>query len=118
MMKVSSPYPEEVAMAHPRILAFVLAGGKGERLATAYRLPFRNPQCLLVGRNRIVDFVLSNLVNSRTSIQSICWCSTKSQSLIEHRASKLGALVDEPRPFCGLLFAADANGSRVVSGYG
>ncbi|MFO0752215.1 MAG: glucose-1-phosphate adenylyltransferase [Thermodesulfovibrionales bacterium] len=69
-------------MAHPSILAFVLAGGKGERLfpLTAFR---SKPAVPFGGRYRIADFVLSNLVNSR--IYSIyLLVQYKSQSLIEH----------------------------------
>jgi glucose-1-phosphate adenylyltransferase len=69
-------------MAHPKILAFILAGGKGERLAplTDYR---SKPSVPFGGRYRIVDFVLSNFVNSR--IYSIyLLVQYKSQSLIEH----------------------------------
>lgn len=69
-------------MSQPKILALVLAGGEGSRLhpLTAERskpaVPFR-------GRYRIVDFVLSNLVNS--GIQSIyLLVQYKAQSLIEH----------------------------------
>ena len=66
----------------PRILAFVLAGGKGERLfpLTSFR---SKPSVPFGGRYRIVDFVLSNLVNSH--IYSIyLLVQYKSQSLIEH----------------------------------
>jgi glucose-1-phosphate adenylyltransferase len=69
-------------MSHPKILAFVLAGGKGERLfpLTSFR---SKPSVPFGGRYRIVDFVLSNLVNSR--IYSIyLLVQYKSQSLIEH----------------------------------
>jgi glucose-1-phosphate adenylyltransferase len=69
-------------MAHPKVLAFVLAGGKGERLfpLTAFR---SKPAVPFGGRYRIVDFVLSNLVNSH--IYSIyLLVQYKSQSLIEH----------------------------------
>lgn len=69
-------------MAHPKILAFVLAGGKGERLfpLTSFR---SKPAIPFGGRYRIVDFVLSNLVNSH--IYSIyLLVQYKSQSLIEH----------------------------------
>jgi len=69
-------------MAHPMVLAFVLAGGKGERLfpLTAFR---SKPSVPFGGRYRIVDFVLSNLVNSH--IYSIyLLVQYKSQSLIEH----------------------------------
>jgi glucose-1-phosphate adenylyltransferase len=69
-------------MAHPKVLAFVLAGGKGERLfpLTAFR---SKPSVPFGGRYRIVDFVLSNLINSH--IYSIyLLVQYKSQSLIEH----------------------------------
>lgn len=69
-------------MAHPRILAFVLAGGRGKRLfpLTSFR---SKPSVPFGSRYRIVDFVLSNLVNSR--IYSIyLLVQYQSQSLIEH----------------------------------
>lgn len=69
-------------MAHPRILAVVLAGGEGKRLfpLTAFR---SKPSVPFGGRYRIVDFVLSNLINSQ--IHSIYMLvQYKSQSLIEH----------------------------------
>ncbi|MBE0425746.1 MAG: glucose-1-phosphate adenylyltransferase [Nitrospirae bacterium] len=69
-------------MPHPKMLAFVLAGGKGERLfpLTAFR---SKPSVPFGGRYRIADFVLSNLINSH--IYSIyLLVQYKSQSLIEH----------------------------------
>jgi len=66
----------------PKILAFVLAGGEGTRLhpLTAER---SKPAVPFAGRYRIVDFVLSSLVNS--GIHSIyILVQYKSQSLIEH----------------------------------
>ncbi|BBA36767.1 glucose-1-phosphate adenylyltransferase [Methylocaldum marinum] len=69
-------------MAPPRVLAMVLAGGAGNRLLplTAER---SKPAVPFGGRYRIVDFVLSNLVNSE--IHSIyLLVQYKSQSLIEH----------------------------------
>ncbi len=69
-------------MPHPKVIAFVLAGGKGERLfpLTAFR---SKPSVPFGGRYRIVDFVLSNLVNSH--IYSVyLLVQYKSQSLIEH----------------------------------
>lgn len=69
-------------MAHPKVLAFVLAGGKGERLfpLTVFR---SKPSVPFGGRYRIVDFVLSNFINSH--IYSIyLLVQYKSQSLIEH----------------------------------
>lgn len=69
-------------MARPKVLAFVLAGGKGERLfpLTAFR---SKPSVPFGGRYRIVDFVLSSLLNSQIfSIYLLV--QYKSQSLIEH----------------------------------
>jgi glucose-1-phosphate adenylyltransferase len=69
-------------MAHPKVLAFILAGGKGERLfpLTSFR---SKPSVPFGGRYRIVDFALSNFVNSH--IYSIyLLVQYKSQSLIEH----------------------------------
>ncbi|MEW6418290.1 MAG: glucose-1-phosphate adenylyltransferase [Nitrospirota bacterium] len=69
-------------MPHPNVLALILAGGKGERLfpLTVFR---SKPSVPFGGRYRIVDFVLSNMVNSR--IYSIyLLVQYKSQSLIEH----------------------------------
>ncbi len=69
-------------MPYPKTLAFVLAGGKGERLfpLTAFR---SKPSVPFGSRYRIVDFVMSNLINSH--IYSIyLLVQYKSQSLIEH----------------------------------
>lgn len=65
-----------------RIVAFVMAGGEGRRLRplTAERC---KPAVPFGGRYRIVDFVLSNLVNSE--IRAIyLLVQYKAQSLIEH----------------------------------
>ena len=68
---------------HPeKIIAFVMAGGEGRRLRplTAQR---SKPAMPFGGRYRIVDFVLSNLINSE--IRSIyLLVQYKAQSLIEH----------------------------------
>lgn len=68
---------------HPeRIVAFVMAGGKGERLhpLTAGRC---KPAVPFGSRYRVVDFVLSNLINS--GIDSIyLLVQYKPQALIEH----------------------------------
>jgi glucose-1-phosphate adenylyltransferase len=67
---------------HESVLAIVLAGGEGTRLSplTAER---SKPAVPFGGRYRIVDFALSNLVNS--GIYSIyVLVQYKSQSLIEH----------------------------------
>lgn len=69
-------------MTRTRVLAFVLAGGKGQRLfpLTAFR---SKPSVPFGGRYRIVDFVLSNLVNSGIHALYLL-VQYKSQSLIEH----------------------------------
>ena len=69
-------------MAHPKILAFVLAGGRGERLAPLTDLRTK-PSVPFGGRYRIVDFVLSNLLNSQIYSMYLL-VQYKSQSLIEH----------------------------------
>jgi glucose-1-phosphate adenylyltransferase len=65
-----------------RVLAFVLAGGKGTRLYPLTKERAK-PAVPFGGRYRIVDFVLSNLVNS--GIYSIyILVQFKSQSLLQH----------------------------------
>ncbi|MGE5468303.1 MAG: glucose-1-phosphate adenylyltransferase [Ignavibacteria bacterium] len=69
-------------MPYPKVLAMVMAGGEGSRL---YPLTVQRskPSVPFGGRYRIVDFVISNLVNS--GIHSIyLLVQYKSQSLIEH----------------------------------
>lgn len=69
-------------IAGKSVLAFVMAGGEGSRLhpLTAHR---SKPSVPFNGRHRIVDFVLSNLINSEIfSIYLLV--QYKSQSLIEH----------------------------------
>ena len=65
-----------------RVLAIVLAGGRGERLQplTKYR---SKPAVPFGGRYRIIDFVLSNLVNSGITAIYIM-TQYKAQSLISH----------------------------------
>ncbi|MDE2490836.1 MAG: glucose-1-phosphate adenylyltransferase [Elusimicrobia bacterium] len=68
-----------------RVLAIVLAGGKGERLHPLTHERSK-PAVPFGGKYRIVDFVLSNLVNS--GVQSIyVLVQYMSQSLIEHLRS-------------------------------
>ncbi len=65
-----------------RVLAFVLAGGKGTRLFPLTKERAK-PAVPFGGRYRIVDFVLSNLMNS--GIYSIyVLIQFKSQSLLQH----------------------------------
>ncbi len=71
-------------MATPRILAIVLAGGEGKRLMplTADRA---KPAVPFGGMYRLVDFALSNLVNSRY-LQIVVLTQYKSHSLDRHVA--------------------------------
>ena len=65
-----------------RVLAFVLAGGKGTRLYPLTKERAK-PAVPFGGRYRIIDFVLSNLVNS--GVYSIyVLIQFKSQSLLQH----------------------------------
>jgi glucose-1-phosphate adenylyltransferase len=71
-----------VELAPSRILALVLAGGKGSRLypLTAER---SKPAVPFGGKYRIIDFVLSNLVNSGIRTTFVL-TQYKAQSLLEH----------------------------------
>jgi glucose-1-phosphate adenylyltransferase len=69
-------------MSRDRVLAMILAGGKGERLEPLTRERGK-PAVPFGGRYRIVDFVLSNFVNSRI-LSLYVLVQYKSQSLIEH----------------------------------
>nr|MCU0229185.1 sugar phosphate nucleotidyltransferase [Bryobacterales bacterium] len=65
-----------------RVLAFVLAGGKGTRLYPLTKERAK-PAVSFGGKYRIIDFVLSNLINSQ--IYSIyVLIQFKSQSLLQH----------------------------------
>lgn len=68
-----------------RVLSMIMAGGKGERLHPLTR-DRSKPSVPFAGRHRIVDFVLSNFLNSEVySIYVLV--QYKSQSLIEHLRS-------------------------------
>src|SRR5674536_302605 len=71
-------------MSAPHVLAIVLAGGEGKRLMplTADRA---KPAVPFGGLYRLVDFALSNLVNSRY-LQIIVLTQYKSHSLDRHVA--------------------------------
>jgi glucose-1-phosphate adenylyltransferase len=78
-----------------RVLAFVLAGGKGTRLFPLTQERAK-PAVPFGGRYRIVDFVLSNLINS--GILSIyVLIQFKSQSLLQHLSDgwRLGGLLNQ-----------------------
>jgi glucose-1-phosphate adenylyltransferase len=69
-------------MSPRRILAFVMAGGRGERLEPLTRQRAK-PAVPFGGRYRIIDFVLSNLVNSGITAIYIL-TQYKGQSVLEH----------------------------------
>jgi len=71
-------------MSEPKVLAIVLAGGEGKRLMplTAARA---KPSVPFGGTFRLVDFALSNLVNSRY-LQIVVLTQYKSHSLDRHIA--------------------------------
>jgi glucose-1-phosphate adenylyltransferase len=69
-------------MSRDRVLALILAGGKGARLEPLTRERSK-PAVPFGGRYRIVDFVLSNFVNSRI-LSLYVLVQYMSQSLIEH----------------------------------
>jgi glucose-1-phosphate adenylyltransferase len=76
-------FPEDTMRKRtPEVLAFVMAGGEGTRLhpLTADRC---KPSVPFNGKHRIVDFVLSNLVNSEVYAIYLL-VQYKSQALIEH----------------------------------
>ncbi len=78
-----------------RILAMIMAGGEGTRLQPLTR-DRAKPAVPFGGKYRLIDFVLSNFVNSGIfSIYVIV--QFKSQSLIEHLAAgwKFGGLISE-----------------------
>ena len=85
---MAAPRCEEAPIWHngfnmqARVLAFVLAGGKGTRLYPLTKERAK-PAVSFGGRYRIVDFVLSNLLNS--GIYSVyVLIQFKSQSLLQH----------------------------------
>ena len=69
-------------MKHVSVLGIILAGGKGERLSPLTKQRSK-PAVPFGGKYRIVDFVLSNFINSE--IYSIYVLTQfKSQSLLQH----------------------------------
>ena len=71
-----------------RIVAFVLAGGEGERLRPLTSEEAK-PAVLFIGGYRLIDFVLSNLVNSGIDAIYVL-AQYKPQSLIAHLAAAWG----------------------------
>jgi glucose-1-phosphate adenylyltransferase len=67
---------------NPRVLAFVLAGGRGSRLGTLTD-DRAKPAVSFGGKYRIIDFVLSNLVNSHICAIYVL-VQANSHSLLRH----------------------------------
>jgi glucose-1-phosphate adenylyltransferase len=72
-------------MRRLRILGMILAGGKGDRLFPLTKARSK-PAVPFAGKHRIVDFVLSNFINSGIYAVYVL-VQYKSQSLIEHLRS-------------------------------
>src|SRR5918999_2575186 len=69
-------------MRDPKVLAIILAGGRGQRLSPLTEERSK-PAVPFGGRYRIIDFALSNFMNSEVySIYVLV--QYKSQSLIDH----------------------------------
>src|SRR5689334_952363 len=84
--RIMTPEPESAfplgGNLHIRVLGIVLAGGKGTRLFPLTRERAK-PAVPFGGKYRIIDFVLSNLINS--GINSIYVLTQfRSQSLLQH----------------------------------
>lgn len=99
-----------------RVLGMVLAGGKGKRLMplTRYRA---KPAVPFAAKYRIVDFALSNLVNS--GLFSIyCLTQFKSQSLNEHitQGWQFGAALRSRNYFVSVVPAQMWTGERWYEG--
>lgn len=79
----------------PRILAMIMAGGKGERLLPLTEQRSK-PAVPFGGKYRIVDFVLSNFLNSGVMAMYVL-VQYRSQSLIEHlrRAWRIGGRIKQ-----------------------
>src|SRR3982751_5794074 len=80
------PYPSDAKRRNStmqlKIMGLILAGGKGTRLSPLTRERAK-PAVPFGGKYRIIDFVLSNFVNS--GIYSIYVLTQfKAQSLVEH----------------------------------
>src|SRR5580658_943406 len=73
---------DTISVMQVRVLAFVLAGGKGTRLYPLTKERAK-PAVPFGGRYRIVDFVLSNLMNSGI-YSTYVLIQFKSQSLLQH----------------------------------
>ena len=80
--KILEREPAAQPTSHLKVLGIILAGGKGTRLFPLTRERAK-PAVPFGGKYRIIDFVLSNFVNS--GINSIYVLTQfRSQSLLQH----------------------------------
>jgi len=79
------------------VLTFVLAGGRGKRLHPL-TLERTKPSVPFGGKYRVIDFTLSNLINSHFYAVYVL-VQYKSQSLIEHIRTSWRRLGDLPEQF-------------------
>ena len=90
-------------MAQPSIVAMIMAGGKGERLHPLTKERAK-PAVPFGGKYRIIDFVLSNFVNSNiTAIYVLT--QFKAQSLLNHLRDgwQFGTLLEATIPYDSAL---------------
>ena len=92
---MTSQLRRDVTLEQPHVLAVVLAGGKGRRLAPLTR-DRAKPAVPFGGQYRLIDFVLSNLVNGGFR-RIVVLTQYKSHSLDRHLAQtwSLSSLVGE-----------------------
>jgi glucose-1-phosphate adenylyltransferase len=111
----SSTNPAELETGIPmKILALVLAGGEGTRL---YPLTADCPKPALpfVNGYRIVDFVLSNLVNSNIAPIYVV-AQYKPESLVQHIGKAWGRWSTGPRRSIRIVLPGGGNGSARFKG--
>ena len=105
-------------MRRLRLLGMIMAGGKGERLFPLTKSRSK-PAVPFAGKHRIVDFVLSNFINSGIFSVYIL-VQYKSQSLIEHLRStwrwRIGGGLKET--FITVVPPQMRWGRRLVPGHG
>ena len=99
-------------MASERILGFVLAGGEGTRLRPLTRERAK-PALGFAGGYRLIDFVLSNLVNSGVDPIYVL-AQYQPNSIVEHVAAVWGPRIKpllpaEPRGYSGTATAVQQN---------
>jgi glucose-1-phosphate adenylyltransferase len=94
-MPIGAPRFGTERRRRPRVLTMIMAGGKGERLHPLTRERSK-PAVPFGGRHRIIDFVLSNFLNSEL-LSLYVLVQYKSQSMIEHLrlAWRTGGLVPD-----------------------